>query len=335
MGSEVRWLLLEARHAKPYWGPKKLLAILKEQGHDLAWPSPSAVSELFKQEGLSQPRRKRRRVVEAERPFMHVAGSNDVWCIDFKGWFRTGDGKRCDALTVSDAYSRYLLDLEIVRPVGREVGERMDRLFRDHGLPRAIRSDNGPPFASHGAGGLTPISAHWAKLGIGLERIQPGKPQQNGRHERMHGTLKRETCQPPQATPALQQCRFDAFRQEYNHERPHEALGQIPPCRLYTNSTRAYPARIEDPVYGTDEHVRRVRSDGSIKWKGSMLFVSEALIGEIVAIRQREDGHWSARFADVPLLLIDRSTGKAARYGPGRPPRSVATPSTANKVSAM
>ena len=333
MPAELAVRIIEARKRKPYWGPKKLLAILAEEDPDLPWPSPSAAADLLRREGLSQPRRRRRRVLSAEQPFAEVAGPNDVWCIDFKGWFRTGDGRRCDPLTVSDAWSRYLLGLEIVKPVSAAVQARMDRLFREYGLPLAIRSDNGSPFASTGAGGLTRLSARWVKLGIGLQRIEPGKPQQNGRHERMHGTLKGEACSPPQATSARQQRRFETFRREYNHERPHEALEQTPPVRHYERSPRPFPKKLEDPVYAVDDQVRRVRSSGEIKWKGSLLFVSEALIGEAVALREREDGHWQVRFADIPLLLIDRSSGKIARYGPGRPPRPIANP--AAKVSGM
>lgn len=327
--------IVAARKRKPYWGPRKLLAVLSEEDPACSWPSASAVSDLLRREGLSQPRRKRRRPLEAERPFEQIIGPNDGWCIDFKGWFRTGDGHRCDPLTVSDAYSRYLLGLQIVDPVSAAVEARMDRLFKEHGLPRAIRSDNGPPFASAGAGGLTRLSARWVKMGIGLERIEPGKPQQNGRHERMHGTLKREACSPPRATRSGQQRRFNAFRQEYNHERPHEALGQIPPARIYSCSPRPFPAKLEDPEYDAQEQVRRVRCNGEIKWKGSTLFVSQALIGEAVAISEHEDDHWIVRFADIPLLLIDRRTGKAARYGPGRPPRSAATTKPNAKVSGM
>lgn len=322
MSAEAAVRIIEARKRKPYWGPKKLLAILAEQDPQMSWPSPSAASDLLRREGLSQRRRRRRRALAIEQPFAEVSAANDAWCIDFKGWFRTLDGRRCDPFTATDAYSRYLLELQIVDPVGAAVQACMDRLFEEHGLPRAIRSDNGPPFASTGAGGLTKVSARWAKMGIVLERIQPGKPQQNGRHERMHATLKGETCTPPQATPQDQQRRFDDFRQEYNHERPHEALDQRPPARLYAPSPRTMPRKLEDPAYGPDEQIRRVRHSGEIKWKGTMLFVSEALIGEAIALSQRPDGHWIARFVDVPLLLIDRKTSKIARYGPGRPPRS-------------
>jgi transposase InsO family protein len=334
MSAEVALRLIEARRRKPYWGPRKLLAVLCEEDPLAPWPSPSAVSDLFRREGLSQPRRRRRRMLEHAQPFREILAPNDSWCIDFKGWFRSGDGRRCDPLTVTDAYSRYLLELRIVEPSGEAVKKRMDRLFRERGLPRSIRSDNGAPFASIGAGGLTRLSAYWAKLGIRLERIEPGKPQQNGRHERMHGTLKKEACSPPQPTLARQQRRFDAFRQEYNEERPHEALGQRPPAGSYRSSPRPFPSRIEDPVYEADDQLRRVRTNGEIKWRGSRLFVSAALIGEVVAVSERDDGHWHVRFADIPLLLIDRSTGKTARYGPGRPPRSV-TRQTAAKVSGM
>ena len=320
--------LIEARKRKPYWGPKKLLAILAAEAPELAWPSASAASEILRREGLSKPRRRRRRSLTVEQPFAAVEAANDAWCIDFKGWFRTDDGRRCDPLTVTDAFSRYLLALDIVEPVTEAVEPVVDRLLRERGLPQAIRSDNGPPFASAGAGGLTRLSARWAKMGIRLERIYPGRPQQNGRHERMHKTLKAETCAPAAATAAQQQARFDAFRREFNVERPHEALGQQPPSRFYGVSPRPYPERLDDPSYDPDEQVRRVRSSGEIKWRGSKVFITEALIGEAVGIREREDGHWLIRFADVPLVLIDRYSGKLARFGPGRPPRPKTTSET-------
>jgi len=335
MSAAVAVALIERRQARPHWGPKKILAVLARDWPDWHWPSPSAVSDLFRREGLSAPRRRRRRVLTVEQPFAQVEAANDAWCIDFKGWFRTGDGRRRDPLTVTDAHSRYLLGLRIIDPVGVAVQAVVDELFRCHGLPRSMRSDNGPPFASTGAGGLTGVSARWAKLGIQLDRIYPGKPYQNGRHERMHLTLKREACRPAQADGLAQQARFDAFREEFNHERPHEALGQVQPARVYQPSNRPMPDVIPEPCYDRDEEVRRVRSSGEIRWQGGLLFVSEALIGEPVAIREREDGHHLVRFCDVPLLLIDRKTGEAARFGPGRPPRAKATPHHPNKVSGM
>ena len=317
--------IIEARKRRPYWGPKKLLAILALEDTSAAWPSASTVAEILRREGLSAPRRRRRRLLTVDRPFAEIAAANDAWCIDFKGHFRTGDGKRCDPLTVTDAYSRYLLGLQIMAPVTAAVEATMDRLFCEYGLPRAIRSDNGPPFASVGAGGLSRLSVRWAKMGIRLERIYPGKPQQNGRHERMHGTLKAETCDPPAATAVAQQARFDLFRDEFNDDRPHEALGQLPPKQFYVPSPRPYPERLEDPRYGADEEVRRVRSSGEIKWRGGTRFISEALIGEAVGVREREDGHWVVRFADVQVALIDRNTGKVARFSAGRPPSAKST----------
>jgi len=221
-------------------------------------------------------------------------------------------------------FSRYLLAVQAIEPVTEAVQAKMDELFEEHGLPVAIRSDNGTPFASSGAGGLTRLSARWAKMGIRLERIWPGKPQQNGRHERMHGTLKPEACQPPAATVAHQQDRFDAFRREFNHERPHEALGQRQPAEFYRPSPRPFVEPAGDLDYGSDELVRRVRSSGEIKWRGSLLFLSEAIIGEAVGLSQRPDGHWLIRFADVALGLIDCSSGKLSRFGAGRPPRTKA-----------
>ena len=327
--------LLALRRQHPTWGPKKLLAVLRRADPEQAWPAPSTGSEILRRAGLSEPRRRVRRPEPQERPFGAVSGPNDTWCVDFKGWFRTGDGRRCDPLTVTDAASRFLLGLELVTPTGEGVWPVMMGLFREYGLPRAIRSDNGPPFASTGAGGLTRLSVCWAKLGIDLERTQPGCPYQNGRHERMHGTLKAECCRPAAATPAAQQARFDAFRDEYNEQRPHEALGQVPPGSLYQPSPRRLPDRVPEPEYGADDLVRRVRSNGEVKWRNSLLFLSEALAGEPVGIREQADGLWLVRFAAVPVAIIDHRTNKITRLGPGRPPRPKATTTTNQHLSAM
>jgi transposase InsO family protein len=284
--AELAVQILELRRNKPYWGPKKLLAILHEQDPGAPWPSHSTVSELLRREGLSQPRRVRRRPLTMDQPFAAVAAANDAWCIDFKGWFTTGDGTRCDPFTVTDAYSRYLLGLKIMPIRTEQVSAEMDALSQEYGLPRAIRSDNGSPFASYGAGGLTRLSVRWAKMGLVLERIEPGRPQQNGRHERMHKTLKQDACTPSSADAEQQQARFDAFRQEFNHERPHEALGQKPPARLYASSPRPFVEPHGDPDY-PEAQVRRMRTSGEIKWRKAMVFVSEALVGEAVGLTQR------------------------------------------------
>jgi len=234
-----------------------------------------------------------------------VSAANDVWCPDFKGWFRTGDGRRCDPFTLTDAHSRYLLRCQAVaRPDEENVRPIFAAAFKEHGLPLAIRSDNGPPFASAGVGGLSRLAVWWIKLGIRPERIVAGKPQQNGRHERVHRTLNQETATPPAASLPAQQERFDAFRTIYNNERPHEALGQQTPASLYAPSPRPYPHRVEDPHYGDEVAVRRVRSNGQIKWAGELIFVGEALIGEPVGILETEGGDWLVRYAEIELGYI-------------------------------
>ena len=199
-------------------------------------------------------------------PSPHAIVPNDVWCIDFKGWFRTADGTRVDPLTVQDAASRYLIACRgLERPTGPETRRALARAFREYGLPQVIRTDNGPPFAGVGLGSLSPLSAWCIKLGIVPERIAPGHPEQNGRLERLLRTLKAETASPPRANRRRQRRAFDHFRHSYNNERPHEALGQRPPVRLYTPSFRPYPSRLSSPDYGAEVTVRRVRHNGEIK----------------------------------------------------------------------
>jgi transposase InsO family protein len=292
----------------------------------MAWPAASTIGELLRREGLSEPRRQRRRAMPRQQPFLDVQAANDVWCADFKGWFRTADGARCDPLTITDAHSRFLLDCQIVPPTGEGVEPRFMRAFREHGLPLAIRTDNGPPFASTGAGGLSRLSVGWLKLGIKLERIDPGQPQQNGRHERMHRTLKAETSRPPAPNLRQQQRRFDRFRQDYNQERPHEALGQTPPAQQYHASPRPYPEHIPEPWYDADHAVRQVRSTGEVKWGGDYIFISETLVGEPVGIAETEQGDWLVRFMDVELGIIDRQTKKLRRFSAPRPGRAKTKP---------
>jgi transposase InsO family protein len=322
MAEETAAAIIALRQERPYWGPKKLRAVLERRHPERTWPALSTIGDLLRREGLSQPRRRPRKAMPVTQPFLPVRQPNDLWCIDFKGWFRTADGQRCDPLTLTDADSRFLIECRILPETVAAVQPVVDRAFRELGLPFAIRSDNGTPFASgNAAGGLTRLSVHWVKLGIRLERIDPGSPQQNGRHERMHGTLKKETSRPPAATPAEQQARFDRFRHDFNDNRPHEALGQVSPTTRYRPSSRSYPSMIEEPWYDADHAVRRVRSNGEIKWGGDYLFLSEALVGEPVGIAETDAGDWIVRFADLDLAIIDRGTKKLRRFTAARPGR--------------
>jgi putative transposase len=285
--------VIRAKQARPTWGPLKLQPGPEDPPElAAAWPAPSTRGAILARAGLTRRRRLRRRVPPSSRPFSACDQPNAVWCADFKGWFRTQDGQRCNPLTVSDAYSRMLLCCQALpRPDYAHVRPAFERVFREYGLPDAIRTDNGPPFASIAAGGLSPLAVWWVKLGIQPERIEPGHPEQNGRHERMHLTLKQECCSPPAPKFAAQQLRFDAFGHSFNFERPHQALGLQPPATLYRPSLRSYPAGLEDPHYPADAAIRRVRSNGEIRWQGKLIFVSEALIGEAVGIRETLVGY--------------------------------------------
>jgi transposase InsO family protein len=311
--------ILALRRQHPSWGPKKLRAVLERRHPELSWPAPSTMGDLLRREGLSRTRRRRHTPIVISQPFAEVAAPCDLWCIDFKGWFYTGDRARCDPLTLTDADSRFLLACRAIEPTAEGVDPVTDAAFHEHGLPSRLRSDNGPPFASCGAGGLSRLSVKWVKLGIQLERTDPGSPQQNGRHERMHGTLKAETAKPPAGSLAAQQLAFDRFRAEFNHERPHEALGQETPASRWQPSSRPYPRQIEDPHYDAEHAVRRVRSSGEIKWGGELVYVSEALIGEPVGVAETDTGDWIVRFADIDLGLINRRTRKLHRFAPARP----------------
>jgi hypothetical protein len=254
---------------------------------------------------MAKARRYRRRGPAYSEPFAACDRPNAVWCADFKGWFRTGNGERCNPLTVSDAYSRMLLCCKsLSRANYDKVRPALEAVFREFGLPDVIRTDNGAPFASIGAGGLSRLAVWWVKLGIQPERIEPGHPEQNGRHERMHLTLKQDCCQPPAATVPRQQRRFNEFVQVYNCERPHQALGLRPPATLYRPSQRPYPAKLEDPAYPPNTALRRVRTNGEIKWRGQLIFVSEALIRETVGVAESEHGH-EVHFGPILLGLID------------------------------
>ena len=315
--------LLRAKHAHPTWGPGKLFPMPGEGPEVVqAWPVVSTRGRLLALNGLVSPRRRRRRITPWSRPFLEADKPNAVWCADFKGYIRAGNGSRCDPLTITDSFSRMFLCCEILpRPDHDHARPVFERVFREYGLPLAIRTDNGQPFASVGVGGLSQLSAWWVKLGILPERIEPGHPEQNGRHERMHRTLKQDTMCPPAATPEAQQQRCDEFRVMYNVERPHEALGQVPPASRFVSSPRPYPNRLGDLEYPPLTEVRRVRSNGQIKWRGRLVFISESLVGELVGITEHKDG-WYVSFGPIPLGQLRTNCNSLAPFPPDHPSHS-------------
>jgi len=316
---EVISALIKAKQAHPTWGPAKLLPSPDEHPEIVkAWPAVSTRGRILGRHGLVSRRKHRRRTSPWFQPFLGADRPNSVWCADFKGWIRTGDGTRCDPLTISDACTRMLLCCQIVVPDYAHVRPVFERVFKEYGLPLAIRTDNGPPFASVGAGGLSPLSVWWVKLGIMPERINPGHPEENGRHERFHRTLKQDAMKPPAADPQAQQERCDDFSSIYNNLRPHQALGQVPPATLYKPSPRPYPDRLGNIEYPPMTMVRRVRSNGQIKWRGGLVYISQALIGELVGITEDKDA-WLVSFGPIPLGLIDPHTSLLKPLPPTHP----------------
>jgi putative transposase len=303
---EVEDAIVEARGQHPHWGPVKLRAWLDRTAPEVQWPAPSTIGDILSRHGLAVPQKRRPKAPPQSEPLKHAQGPNLVWCADFKGWFRCLDGCRCDPLTISDAYSRFLLrcqaakhpDLCYTKPL-------FDATFREYGLPDCIRIDNGAPFASVGLGGLSELSVWWIKLGIRPERIQPGKPAQNGRHERMHRTLKQEVCLPPRANLREQQKAFDQFRHEYNQERPHEALRGKTPAECYQPSLRPYNSRLREIAYPADFDVRLVSEGGQIRWNNSRVFVGRALSKEPIGLEPFGDGQWKLWFSFYELGVFD------------------------------
>lgn len=301
---EIAERCLAVRRAHPSWGPVKVRAYLERRVPATDWPAASTIGELFDREGLTVKRKLRRRSPPSSAPFAHCEAANDVWCIDFKGWFLTGDGKRCEPLTLTDAHSRYLLRCQaLARTDTDHVWPVLDAAFREFGLPQYLRSDNGSPFASRGAGGLSRLSVKLIKAGVTPERIAPGKPQQNGRHERMHLTLLQEIANPPAPSLREQHKRLRSFQRLYNEERPHQALDNATPADRYQASSRRFDGVLREPEYGDDQEVRRVRHNGEIKLNGHMIYISEALVSEPIALVEDEAG-WTVSYGPVALGTI-------------------------------
>ncbi len=302
----IEELLVEARRSHPRWGPRKLIDYLRPRHPAVIWPAASTVGALLKRHGLVKGKRRRRKTKHPGAGTLVTTAPNQVWGADFKGEFRMRNGQYCYPLTVTDAHSRYLLACQGL-PSTRQKGafEVFEDLFKQMGLPLAIRTDNGPPFATRALCGLSRLNVWWIKLGIVHQRIEPGKPQQNARHERMHRTLKAETCRPPEREMTTQQGRFDAFRWEFNHERPHEALGGAVPASVYVPSARAFPAQLPEPGYLGHYEVRQVSTAGMFRFKQRQVFISQTLARERIALEEVADGLWSVYFYDVLLARLD------------------------------
>jgi transposase InsO family protein len=312
--------ILDVRGGHPSWGAKKIRAWLAQRRPQEPWPALSTISEILDRHGLVRRRKRRLKVPPGASPLDPCVAANDVWGVDFKGWFRTGDGARCDPLSLSDLTTRYILRLQVMRRTdGAHVWPLLEAAFREYGLPLKLRSDNGPPFAAKGAGGLSRLAVLLIKAGVTPERIAAGKPQQNGRHERMHLTVQQETARPPAQSLRAQQRRFEAFRRAFNEERPHEALGQRPPAMLYSPSPRRFTGRLREPDYPAGHEVRRVRQNGEIKWQGHTVFIGEALVGEPLGLEPNDDGSWCVSFGPVELGTLDPNANFAARRAGARP----------------
>lgn len=310
---ELAKLIVAAREKHPTWGPKKLKVVL-EKRYGRAFPAASTIGDVLARAGLVAKRTRQPAATRMPTSLNIAKAPNDIWCIDYKGQFRMGNGKYCYPLTVTDQFSRFLLGIEALPAISDETArETCEELFRRYGLPHAIRSDNGVPFASRGLAGLTKLSAYWLLLGIRLERIRPAHPEENGRHERMHRTLKAETARPPRTNLLQQQERFEEFIAEYNDERPHEALGQKCPAEVYRPSKRAFPSTLPVPPYVGCDDVLRVSDAGSIHLpKLRQVYVSTALAGLPVGIETQADGRWLVRFASLDLGFIDRTVLRLA-----------------------
>jgi len=326
VSAEVIEAVVAVRQRHPSWGPRKVKAWLEDRHCDRPWPAASTIGMVFDRAGLTRPRRVRRRMAPQSTPLAACRDPNDVWCIDFKGWFITGDGARVEPLTISDGASRFLIRCQ---PVGRadeaHVWPILVEAFDQYGLPRVMRSDNGPPFASLAVAGLSRLAVKLIKAGVMPNRIEPGKPQQNGRHERLHLTLKQDTASPPARSLAEQIERFDQFRWIYNTERPHEALGQVPPARIYQPSPRSFDGILRSPDYPQGIKVRRVRHCGAIRWRGREIFISQALTGEPVGLIPIADDVWLVKYGPIVLGTMKGRQG-FIRIGPKRRQRTDPNP---------
>lgn len=319
---EIVAALLDARRRHPSWGGKKLLTIVHKRHPRWELPGRSTVCDILSRHGMVPKKRQRRRIGHPGRPTSLILAPNDVWSADFKGQFKTGDGLYCYPLTVTDGFSRYLLGCQALSSTAVAGATPVfKRLFQEYGLPTRIRTDNGVPFATNTLARLSALSAWWVRLGVLPELIEPGKPQQNGRHERMHKTLKAEATRPAAGSLVAQQRRFNRFRTEYNDERPHEALDQQTPASVYERSPREMPTKLPPLEYPDRFEVRYVSANGGIRWNSDWVNVSTVCAGEYVGLEEIDDGIWTVYFGPLKLgrlherhMRIEDEYGRLVRH---------------------
>jgi len=319
---ETEELIVAFKRKHPTWGPRKIIAVLQGTHAGIRFPVHSTVSRIFEKHGFVSTRPRRHRPEIAHSPLMHAVKSHDVLCIDYKGQFRLGDSTLCYPLTLTDAFSRYILACEgFARIDGGDVKSVLENVFREHGVPDAMRFDGGPPFASQALWGWSRLSVWLLRLGIRLEQIEPASPQQNGRHERMHRTLKQETTRPAAKNLLQQQERFDRFVEVFNQLRPHEALGQKPPASAYSRSSRPFPDTLPEPEYpmhdftvvvGKSGHIRLPHTGRSVP----NFFISGALTGQRLGLRELDEQRWLVSFLQHDIGEIDLTEKRFSSYAP-------------------
>ncbi len=309
VAQSARDAILEMRHEHPTWGGRKIRARLERLHPDECWPAPSTIHRLIESAGLVRLKQRRKTVRYAE-PLGAASRPNEIWCMDFKGSFECGNGERCDTFTVTDAFSRFALHCQAIKILNHQEVDRIcDELMTKYGVPERIRTDNGTPFSSISGLGISKLSVKWMRLGIVHERIEPGKPTQNGRHERLHRTLKEDTASPPAESLAAQRERFVAFQHCFNEDRPHQALLMQTPASDYRPSPRALPDSLDEISYDGRHITRPVRKNGTIRWKSKEIFVTEVLRRERIGLLPTQAGTFEVYFGKLRLGVLDSGTG--------------------------
>jgi putative transposase len=299
--------ILELKFKWPKWGPKKIRATLARNDPSILWPSNTTIGNLFSRHGLTVSRKLRRRLAIRTNPLVHCAQANDVWCMDYKGWWTTKDGQKCEPFTLIDACTRYLIRCnKLLANDTENTWAILQAAFHEYGLPVYLRSDNGPPFATTGAGRLSPLSVRIIKAGVIPEWIEPANPQQNGRLERMHLTLKQDSARPEELELIEQMAKLCEFQEYYNNIRPHEGIGQQRPCDIYQPSGRLYTGHLKSPEYSSDHKVGRVKSCGKMSLRGREVYIGRTLSGEPIGLKESEKG-LEAYFGPIFLGLINEN----------------------------